>query len=255
MLKEKFDLKDKVALVTGAGRGIGKGLSEALAEFGSSIAVADIDYKYAKTTASEIKSKYNVDVIPLRVDVKSQNSVCNIIDKIMKHFGKLDIGVNNAGIATKESAENISVQMWDELMAVDLRGVFLCCREEAKIMMANEGGSIINIASQSGVVVNNIFYSHYITAKAGVIMLTKALAVEWADYKIRVNCISPGYTMTRSILTSENRKLHEKWKESIPLKRLGEVEDLMGAAVFLASDASSYITGHNLLVEGGLTLI
>lgn len=255
MIKKKFNLKGKVALITGAARGIGKGFAEALAEFGANVVIGDLNFESAKKTAYEIESQYNIDAVSLHLDVRSSDSVKKVVKNIINHFGKLDIAINNAGIATNKGAENISDEMWDDLMAINLRGVFLCCREEAVVMIKSGGGNIINTASMSSLIVNHPQkQSHYNTSKAGVVMLTKSLAVEWASYNIRVNCISPGYILTEMNKRKEVSKLRNIWEKMTPVKRLGKVEDLMGAIVFLSSDASSFMTGHNLVIDGGFTL-
>ena len=256
MLREKFDLNGKIALVTGAGRGIGIAYAKALAEFGANLAIADINLDSAKETSELLKKEFNIDSISLYVDISKSNLVINMLEDIMKHFGKIDIAINNAGNGNLASAENITDKMLDDVVDVNFKGTFLCCREEAKIMIKNGGGSIINIASQSGVVVNRPQrHAHYSAAKAAIIFMTKCLASDWAEYNIRVNCISPGYTLTQMTTRDEIKNLMEIWKNNhIPMKRMATVEDLMGAALFLATDASSFVTGHNLIVDGGCTI-
>ena len=170
-------------------------------------------------------------------------------------FGSLDIGVNNAGVAANYSAEELGDKQWNELMKINLDGVFYCCREEGQLMLEAGGGCIENTASMSASIVNTPQkQSHYNASKAAVVMLTRSLAAEWADRNIRVNCISPGY-----ILTEMNRKphvvpLHQEWIGRTPMQRLGEVEDLMAAVVYLASPASAFMTGHDLIIDGGYAL-
>jgi NAD(P)-dependent dehydrogenase (short-subunit alcohol dehydrogenase family) len=255
MLREKFDLTGRIALVTGAARGIGKGYADALAEFGANIAVGDINEEGAERAAKDIASQWKVETLSVPMDVTSTESVQKAIGTVVKHFGKLDIGVNNAGIASTEAGESITDEVWNRLMDINLKGVFVCCREEAKAMMKTGGGKIINTASMSASIVNTPQkQSHYNTSKAGVVMLTKSLAAEWVEYNIRVNCISPGYILTEMNRRPQVVDLHPAWIERTPMKRLGEVEDLMGAVVYLASDASAYTTGAELICDGGYTL-
>lgn len=253
MLKEKFNLTGKVALVTGAGQGIGKAYAEALAEFGANLVIADINFERAERVASEIADTFKVDAIALYVDVASTTSVKQMIADTLSHFGKLDIAVNNAGIASAAGAEEMSDEMFDAVIRVNLRGTFICCREEAKVMMKNGGGSIINQSSMAGVIVNRPEkISHYRAAKTGVITLTKSYASEWAEYNIRVNCISPGHILTPMNQRDDVKHLHQIWKDNhIPMKRMATPDELGGAVVYLASEASSFVTGHNLIVDGG----
>lgn len=256
MIKEKFNLKDKLVFITGGARGIGRGYAMALAEFGANLAIADNDFENAKKTASEIESSYNVKARAYYMDVRDSSSVKDVIKDVVSFFNRLDIAINNAGIAPRKNmvSEEISDEMWDDIMNVNLRGVFVCCREEALIMIKNGGGNIINTASMSSLVVNGVGHCQYNSSKAGVVMLTKCLAVEWAKYNIRVNCISPGYIFTEMINHEEGKGSHNKFIKLTPMNRLGQVEDLMGAIIFLASDASSFMTGHNLVIDGGYTL-
>lgn len=255
MIKEKFNLKGKTVFITGAARGIGRGFAQSLAEFGANLVIGDINLEGAQRTASELEEKFGIKAISMPLDVTSTDSVREAISQTVNHFGGLDIAVNNAGIASNEDAENISDDMWDELMNINLRGVFICCREESRVMIERGAGNIINTASMSSLIVNYPQkQSHYNASKAGVVMLTRSLAAEWAEKKIRVNCISPGYILTEMNRREEVKKYHKSWIEMTPMKRLGEVEDLMGAIAFLASDASSFMTGHNLVIDGGFTL-
>ena len=255
MIKEMFDLSGKVALVTGAARGIGRGFAAALAEYGASVAVADINGGGARAAAAAIRETFGVETMAVTLDVTSSRAVRRAVRKVTDSFGRLDIGVNNAGVASNYGGEELADKQWSELMKINLDGVFYCCREEGQIMLEAGGGCIVNTASMSASIVNTPQkQSHYNASKAAVVMLTKSLAAEWADRGVRVNCISPGY-----ILTEMNRKphvveLHPAWIERTPMQRLGEVEDLVAAVVYLASSASAFMTGHDLVVDGGYTL-
>lgn len=255
MIREMLDLGGMAALVTGSARGIGKGFARALAEFGASVAVADINDAGARETAEEIRKDFGVRTLAIRLDVTDSASVRDAVEATIKAFGALDIGVNNAGVASNYGGEELTDEQWHSLMRINLDGVFYCCREEGRHMLGRGRGSIVNTASMSGSIVNTPQkQSHYNASKAAVVMLTRSLAAEWAARGVRVNCISPGY-----ILTEMNRKphvvpLHAAWIEKTPMGRLGQVEDLMAAVVYLASRASAFMTGHDLIVDGGYTL-
>ena len=192
----KFKLENKTAIVTGAARGLGKAMAAGLAEAGTNIVIPDINYKGAQEAAAEI-SELGVDTMPLETDVTDEHSVKKMAEKTLKKFDKIDILINNAGIVVHEPAEEMSKKDWEEVINVNLTGVFLCSQAAANNMKENDGGSIINIASMSGYIVNfpqpQISYN---TSKAGVIQMTKSQAAEWAKYNIRVNAIAPGYMKT-----------------------------------------------------------
>ena len=248
-----FSVAGQVALVTGGGRGIGKVFSKALADAGTKVAVVDIDSKTAQQTAREIEEMGGA-AIGIQTDVTDSEDVAHAIKTVVNHQGRIDICVNNAGICIHEKAEDMTDKQWEAIMDVNLKGLFYCCREVGKIMIEQGGGKIINVASMSGIAVNRPQnQAAYNSSKAGVVMLTKSLAVEWAQYRIRVNAISPGYTLSE--MTRTVHDLFPIWEPMIPMRRLCEPEELRGALLFLASDASSYVTGHNLVVDGGYTLI
>jgi NAD(P)-dependent dehydrogenase (short-subunit alcohol dehydrogenase family) len=179
-----------------------------------------------------------------------------MVNKIARHFGRLDIAFNNAGINKNSAAEETPLEEWDQTFAVNLRGVFCCCQAEGKVMLKAGYGKIVNTASMSSLIVPHPQkQAAYNTSKGGVVSLTKSLAAEWADRGVRVNCISPGILKTKLILESPAlAPLVDHWIQNIPMGRLCELDDLTGAAVFLASEVSDYMTGHNLVIEGGQTL-
>ena len=250
---ERFKLEGKTALVTGGGRGIGKAFCLALAQAGADVAVADLDEASAKGTAEEIRVLGRRS-LALKVDVTRPEEVHSMVEKTVKQLGHLDIAVNNAGgVRSSRWAENIKVEDFDFTLRLDLLSVFNSAQEEAYVMIPRRRGKVINTASISGSTVNS--GAAYSAAKAGVIMLTKVLAAEWGRYGINVNCISPGRTVTPGASwVSFPEEVKRKWEERIPLQRLGKVEDLLGALVFLASEASDYVTGLDLTVDGGSTL-
>ena len=253
---DRFSLTGKTALVTGAGRGLGQGMALALAEAGADIAIAELDLAAAEETAAEV-GKRGRKALSFKADVTDFDSVQAMFKSAVEEWGHLDILVNNAGFAQPVSVLEMSVQDWDRMLAVDLKGGFLCCKDVAPYMIKQGGGKIVNIASMSSFHVNrDADYAHYNAAKAGVVMLTKTLAVEWARHKIYVNAISPGYCRTPgNAARSDNPAIRAIRVDQGVIKRYGQgYEDLGGAVVYLSSDASSFTTGCNLVVDGGYSL-
>lgn len=248
-----FDIKGRKALVTGAGRGIGKVLALTLAEAGCDVALFGLHKKYLEEVAALVK-KYGVHSLILEGDISKKKDVQKAFSVIKKDFGRLDICVNNAGISMQKPVEDMPEEDWDRIMDVNMKGTFLCSQEAARLMMPKKSGSIINIGSISARTVNvPQKQAIYNTSKAGVVMLTQTMAVEWAPYGIRVNSISPGYMKTEMVLSSMS-KLFPAWESLTPLGRLGKPEELRGALLYLASDASSYVIGSDLVVDGGYTI-
>ena len=247
-----FNLKDKVAIVTGAGSGLGKAMAIALAKAGANIVAADINANSAEETVRELKQK----ALLIKVDVTNSEEVNEMTERVTDKFGKIDILINSAGIGRRTPVEKMDEKEWDEVIKVNLKGTFLCAQCVGRKMIEQKKGKIINIASVSGSVANKDFVgmAAYGASKAGVVLLTKVLAVEWAKYNININCISPGYMKTP--MTAETRadqKLYKTLLDTVPFGRFGEANELAGAVVFLASNASSYITGSNLSIDGGYT--
>lgn len=250
---EKFKLKGKKAYVTGGARGIGKCAAIALAQAGADIAIVDWDIQEAEKTAKELEV-YGVKTIAVKTDVTKPDDVDRMIDAILKAFGTIDIAFNNAGICINEKAEEMSFEAWKKVIDVNLTGVFLTSQAVGRVMIKNGKGTIINTASMSGHIVNYPQpQSAYNASKAGVIMLTKSLAVEWAPHNVRVNSISPGYIATEMTLKAIN--WIPSWVESTPVKRMGNPEELQGAIVYLASDVSTFTTGSDIVVDGAFTCI
>ena len=253
---DRFLLAGKTAVVTGAGKGLGQGMALALAEAGADVAIVEIDMPSAEAAAAEIR-KLGRRALTIKADVTLPEEVEAMVGSVVQEWGRLDILVSNAGYAQPLSALEMPVQDWDRLLAVDLKGVFLCCRAAAPPMIKQGGGKIINIASMSAFHVNrDADYCHYNAAKAGVVMLTKSLAVEWARHRICVNSISPGYFRTPgNAARSDNPAIRAIRVDQGVIKRYGQAyQDLGGAVVYLASDASNFTTGCNLVVDGGYSL-
>jgi NAD(P)-dependent dehydrogenase (short-subunit alcohol dehydrogenase family) len=252
---EKFRLEGRRAFVTGAAEGIGAAMAVAFAEAGADVAVLDINLDGAKEVADTVRQT-DRQGLAVRCDVTNAQEVAAAIDRVVAEFGGLDIAVNNAGISVTAAAEDMSAEDWDRVVAVNLRGVFLCSQRAAQVMLEQgRGGCILNTASMSGSIVN---YPQpecsYAASKAGVVQLTKNLASEWAAAGIRVNSLSPGYTDTRLTRVAELAELRAQWTAMTPISRMASVDDLTGPALFLVSDAARFMTGHDLIVDGGYTI-
>jgi 3-oxoacyl-[acyl-carrier protein] reductase len=245
-------LKDKVAIITGAGQGIGAAYARKFCEVGAKVVVADINQEKAEAVVKKVTEKGH-EALAIMTDVSDEASTQALVHTVVERYGRIDILVNNAAIfATIETKpmEEISVEEWDGLMGVNLRGLFLCCKAILPQMKAQKQGKIINVSSAT-VFMGKPYYIHYVTSKAGVIGFTRALAREVGDWNIQVNCLTPGYTETeipRGTTTSEQKKAiigHQC------IKRIGTTEDLLGIMVFLASDESDFMSGQTVNVDGG----
>ncbi len=252
---ERFRLDGRVALVTGGAMGIGLGYAEALGQAGAKVAIVDIN-KEAAHSACDMLKMAGIDAMVVLADVTQPDQVKRMVQEVMDQWGRLDIGVNNAGIAHWHDSETLDYADWKRVVDLNLNAVFLCCQAEAQVMLKAGYGKIINTASMSGHIVNRPQnQAAYNATKAGVIHLTRSLAAEWASRGIRVNSISPGYTRTalveQFISTPEGRELEKLWVSLTPLGRMGSVADLQGAVVYLASEASDFMTGHDMIIDGG----
>ncbi len=249
-----FDLTGKVALVTGAGQHIGKTIATTLAEYGAKVAIIDIDTARANQVKSELLEKnYIVDAIIADVSIPSDMN--HALDILIKKWGRLDIAFNNVGICYGQAAEEIPVEDWTKIIHINLNSTFYCCQQESKIMKEQKCGKIINTASIAGVLIPKPQkITAYNTAKAAVIHLTKSLAAEWAEYGIRVNAISPGVVYTPALDSEDMQPWIKEWCAQIPLNRLAKLDDLRGIAIYLASAASDFMTGQNLIIDGGYSL-
>ena len=248
-----FDISGRKALVTGAARGIGKVLALTLAEAGCDVSLVGLHIEGLEEVAAKI-NEMGVKALAYQADVSKKEEVDRAFSETAKEFGRLDICVNNAGVSFQMPIEDMPEDEWDNIIDTNMKGVFLCSQAAARIMIPQRSGCIINLASISGHAVNvPQKQAVYNSSKAGVAMLTKSMALEWAEYGIRVNSLSPGYMKTEMTLSSMSH-LFPEWEAITPLGRLGEPEELRGALLFMVSDASSYMIGHDLIIDGGYTI-
>ncbi|KAG1444489.1 hypothetical protein G6F56_010277 [Rhizopus delemar] len=253
-----FSLKGKKAIVTGGARGLGLEMSKALAESGADLAVLYVSNDKAKDTAAQISKDYNVSCKAYKADITSPEQVRSVIDDIYKDLGSIDIFVANAGVNIGGQAETYDLENWHKVFNVNVHGVFYGVQAAAKYMLEQGKGSIIITSSISAAVVNRPqLQSAYNISKSAVSMMTKCLAVEWAKKGIRVNAVNPGYMKTDLLenTNKENPEWESTWIDSTPMGRIGDAHELKGPVVFLASDASSYVTGAELFIDGGYTCI
>ena len=245
-----FDLTGKVAVVTGATRGIGKALALGLANADADVVVVGRTVSACDATAEEIRAM-GKKALSIPTDVTDQAAIEAMVEKAVAEFGHIDILMNNAGAAVTKPAEEITMEEWDNVVNVDLRGAFMVAQACGKQMIKQKGGRIINTISVYGYVGGKLVIP-YVAAKGGLAQVTKGLAMEWAKYNINVNALVPGYIITE-INKDEfaNEKVYNSIVRKIPMRRLGQVEDLIGSVVFLASDASNYVTGAVIAADGG----
>lgn len=252
---ERMRLDGKKGFVTGAARGIGKCTATAFAEAGADVAIVDVDLEVAKETAEEIAKSTGRKVIALKCDCTDEAQVNDMVDEVVSQLGGLDFCHNNAGICVNAPAEEMTYAQWSKVININLTGIFLTDVAAGKYLLNHGGGSIINTASMSGHIVNVPQpQCAYNASKAGVIQLTKSLAIEWAKRGVRVNSISPGYIGTELVNSSEFLvPLIEKWNAMAPMGRLGKPEELQSICVYLAGDTSSFTTGSDFIIDGAFT--
>jgi len=248
----EFDLSGKVAIITGAGRGMGCHIALALAKYGSDLVICSRTTSELEKTKEEIE-RFGRKVLIHRMDVTKIPEIHFMVEESLRTFGHIDILVNNAGVNIPQWGVDVTEETWDQIIDTNLKGLFFCAQAVGKVMIQQKKGKIINISSQSGSV-GIPQRAAYCSSKGGVNLLTKVLAIEWAKYNIHVNAIAPTYIetpMTKPML--EKDEFRNYVLENIPLGRVGKPEDVIGAVIYLASEASSMVTGHVLLIDGGWT--
>ncbi len=255
-LRDMFRLDGKVALITGGGRGIGKFIATGLAEAGADMIIASRQMENLETTAREMEEAFNVKVFPVKCDMSKEEEIEEMANVAAEEFPRIDILINNAGITWGAPTLEFPLDRWDYLFNVNVRGVWILTRKIANIMKEQGGGNIINISSIMGFRGWEETYPAvaYNSTKAAINVLTMNLAVKLAPHNIRVNAIAPGFFRTdimAFIETPEFKDAYDDMINSIPLRRVGDIDDIKGVAVFLASDASAYMTGHILVNDGG----
>jgi gluconate 5-dehydrogenase len=250
-VKQLFDLTGRVAIVTGGSVGLGRQMAEGLAEMGANLVLCARKRERCEKAAEELK-QLGVKVLPLGCDVRNPAAIQEVVDATVSQFGRIDILINNAGTSWGAQVEEMRLEHWNKVIETNLTGTFLFSQAAGKVMIGNRRGKIINIASVAGLhgAPPEFQAIGYHASKGGVIIFTKDLARKWAMHNIHVNAIAPGWFPTdmSGVVIERNKELLRK---SIPLNRFGNGDDLKGAAVFLASDASDFVTGHVLVVDGG----
>jgi len=248
-----FRLDGQVGLVTGAASGIGQAVAVAMAEAGARVACADLASADLGATL-DLVARAGVQAVPLACDVTDEEQVEEAVRRTGDRLGALTLAVNSAGIADTAPAVDMPLAQWQRVYDVDVTGVFLCARAQGRVMLAHGRGSIVNIASMSGTIVNRgLEQAHYNSAKAAVQHLSRSLAMEWARGGVRVNSVSPGYTATPMNTRPEVAESAERFAADTPLGRMARPSEIAGPTVFLLSGAASFCTGIDLLVDGGFT--
>lgn len=240
-------LQDKVAVITGGASGIGAATAKLFVQEGAKVVLVDLNEEKGKVFAEELKAQ-NAEALFVKADITNEEEVQNIFKETLDAFGKIDIVFNNAGIGRVTPTEDVSYEEWRNTVNVDLDGVFLVAREAIREMLKSGGGTIVNTASMYGLV-GSPGSAAYNAAKGGVINLTRSLALEYATRNIRVNALAPGFIDT-PIIPEESKK---QLASITPMQRLGKAEEIANAVLFMASDDSSFMTGHTLVIDGGFT--
>jgi NAD(P)-dependent dehydrogenase (short-subunit alcohol dehydrogenase family) len=252
MAHQLFDITNRVVVVTGGGRGLGAALARGFAEAGARVVIGDQDAQTAQASAAQIGERGG-QAIAMGCDITDPQAMQALLDRAQQQYGGLDVLVNNAGINIPKPVEDLSLEEWSRILGVNLTGTFIGCQAAGAIMLAQGSGCIINICSVHGHVGSYVHKAAaYNASKAGVINLTRSLALEWGDRGVRVNGISPGALATELMATRlADPEYVRKTMERLAIKRIGTPEDIVGAALFLASPAAAWITGHMLGVDGG----
>lgn len=257
-IQKMFDLSGRVAVITGGSTGLGLQMATGLAEAGANVVLAARKLNRCEEAAEKISKDLGVKALPVACDVSNQESVQNLIATTVREFRKVDIMVNNAGVAWGEPAVDHKLKGWNKVMGINLNGCFFCCQEAGKVMIEQKYGKIINLSSVCGFVGAEAEATDaiaYMASKGAINIMTKDLAAKWARYNITVNAIAPGYFPTDMTEETRNSEMGNILMKHIPMRRYGGEEELKGAVVYLASDASSYCTGQILAVDGGYLAI
>lgn len=252
---DRFSLNGKVSIITGGERGIGFAIAKGFAEAGSKIVIAGMDEASMATATEELRAM-GTECLAVKTDVTDEAQIAKMVQTVVDTFGHIDVLVNNAGSGRGNPAEKMPAEDFRWVLDINLTSQFLVSKAVGNVMLEQGKGSIVNIASMYGIIVNNPQpQCNYNTSKAGSIMLTKSLACEWAERGVRVNCISPGYTRTALIQKrfDNHDPILNEWLRFVPMNRFASPDELVGAALYLASDAASYTTGTMLSVDGGYT--
>ena len=250
---DKFSLKGKVAVVTGGNRGIGRAIAGGFAEAGATVVIAARNEKKSAEAATEIEASGG-RAIAVTSDVSDRAQIERMIDTVTSDVGPIDVLVNNAGIGFHADALTLEDSEWNRLFGINLEGVWMTSQIVGRGMTQRRSGSIINIGSISGLIINRPqWHSPYGISKAAVHQLTRSLAAEWSQYGVRVNAIAPGYVKTE-IASTEYQEYRRYWKDEVPMQRYGSPDEIAPAALYLASDASSFVTGEVMVIDGGYTL-
>jgi len=252
-LLSMYDLTDRVAIVTGASRGLGVSFARGLAKAGCDLVICARNFENLKKVAGDLK-KYGHEVVPLKVDVTVAEDIEKMVEETVSTFKKIDILVNNAGIAAVVNAEDMSVEEWQSVIDTNLTGLFFCAQQVGRYMLKQGYGKIINVASQYGIVASSyVAQASYVASKSAVLGLTRELAVEWAPRGLHVTALAPGFFPSDQTLWAfkKDKELGRKLLAKIPMGRMGKLEELEASIVYLASSASDYMNGQALVLDGG----
>jgi NAD(P)-dependent dehydrogenase (short-subunit alcohol dehydrogenase family) len=253
-MKDLFKLDGKTAIVIGGAGGLGEAIALGLSNYGAKLVVASRNMDALEKVAAHIRGETKGEVVPMQVDVTDEESVTKLVEAVLRQFETVDILVNAMGLNIKREALDYPMEDWDRIFEINVKGTMLACKHFGKVMKENKGGKIINLSSVREVRGYTGGNAAYCATKGAVGMITKTLALELAPYHINVNAIGPSLVITKgTIHIQEDPELAKKYSSLIPLGRIGVPEDLIGTAVFLASDASNFITGQTIFVDGGLT--